>query len=89
MYHLMNCFQILAGEPEESPQAILPFQLKLGVTLDGVEGINFLAPVTADRLPSRFRKAGVKFLVTSTEHSFDGQGKWETNLKAVMTMGDI
>jgi hypothetical protein len=77
--------KILAGEPEESPQAILPFQLKLGVTLDGVEGINFLAPVTADRLPSRFRN-NVKFLVTAVEHSFDGQGGWTTNLKTVMTM---
>ena len=77
--------KLVAGEPVDSPSVILPFQLKLGVTLDGVEGINFLAPVTADRLPARFRK-NVKFLVTGVEHSFDGNGGWTTGLKTVMTM---
>ena len=77
--------KLIAGEPVDSPSVILPFQLKLGVTLDGVEGINFLAPVTADRLPARFRK-NVKFLVTAVEHSFDGNGGWTTGLKTVMTM---
>ena len=82
--------KIIAGEPgPESPQAILPFQLKLGVTLDGIDAPKgesfFLAPVTADRLPSRFRD-NVKFLVTGVEHSFDGQGGWTTGLKTVMTM---
>lgn len=76
-------------DPKKTITPVLPFQLKLNITLPGIDGIPFLAPVGVDRLPSRFRKAGVKFLVTSTEHSFDGQGKWETNLKAVMTMGDI
>ena len=77
--------KLVAGEPVDSPTVILPFQLKLGVTLDGVEGIKFLSPVTADRLPARFRD-NVKFLVTAVEHSFDGQGGWTTGLKTVMTM---
>ena len=77
--------KLVMGEPVDSPSVILPFQLKLGVTLDGVEGIKFLSPVTADRLPARF-KSNVKFLVTGVEHSFDGQGGWTTGLKTVMTM---
>ena len=76
-------------DPKKTIQPVLPFQLKLNITLPGIDNIPFLAPVEVDRLPARFKSAGVKFLITSTEHSFDGQGKWETNFKAVMTMGDI
>jgi len=74
-------------KPTESTQPFLPFQLSLNVTLDGVDFNGFLMPITVDRLPSRFKSAGVKFLITAIEHSFDGQGGWETNLKTVMTMG--
>ena len=77
---------VMRKEEPDSPNVILPFQLKLGVTLDGIASDSmFLAPITADRLPARFR-SNVKFLVTGMEHSFDGQGGWTTNLKTVMTM---
>jgi hypothetical protein len=65
----------------------LPFYLKLGITIDGVNGIGFLQPITIDRLPYKYRRVGAKFLVTSIEHSFDGQGGWETSLDTVMKIG--
>ena len=66
----------------------LPFYLKLGVTIDGVSGIGFLQPITIDRLPRKYTsRNGVRFLVTSIEHSFDGQGGWETSLDTVMKVG--
>jgi len=64
----------------------LPLMLKLSVTIDGVQGIKFLSPITVDRLPNRFKNEPNKiaFSVTSVEHSFDGQGDWETTLGTVM-----
>ena len=83
--------QNLISEPtkEKNTQPMLPFQLKLGVTLDGIDFGNsgYLAPITADRLPKRFKSANVRFLITGVEHSFDGQGGWTTSLKTAMTMG--
>jgi len=65
------------------------WMLKLSVTIDGIFGIPFLAPITVDRLPKSYRTISpdpVKayFSVTSIEHSFDGQGGWETALDTVM-----
>ena len=85
---LAAVLQKIVIDPNEvdSPGVILPFQLKLGVTLDGIASDSmFLTPISADRLPARF-KDNVKFLITGMEHSFDGQGGWTTNLKTVMTM---
>ena len=64
----------------------LPLMLKLSVTIDGVQGIKFLSPITVDRLPNRYKSESNKiaFSVTSVEHSFDGQGDWETTLGTVM-----
>lgn len=63
----------------------LPLMLKLSVTIDGVQGIKFLSPITVDRLPNRFKNdPKIAFGVTSVEHSFDGQGDWETTLGTVM-----
>lgn len=63
----------------------LPLMLKLSVTIDGVQGIKFLSPITVDRLPNRFKNdPKISFSVTSIEHSFDGQGDWETTLGTVM-----
>lgn len=61
------------------------FMFKLSVTIDGIFGIPYLAPITVDRLPSKY-KANNKtyFSITSIEHSFDGQGGWETSLDTVM-----
>ncbi len=63
----------------------LPLMLKLSVTIDGVHGIKFLSPITVDRLPNRYKNDNkIAFGVTSVEHSFDGQGDWETTLGTVM-----
>ena len=63
----------------------LPLMLKLSVTIDGIFGIKFLSPITVDRLPNRFKNdPKIAFGVTSVEHSFDGQGDWETTLGTVM-----
>lgn len=61
------------------------FMFKLGVTIDGIFGIPYLAPITIDRLPTKY-SANDKtyFSITSIEHSFDGQGGWETSLDTVM-----
>jgi hypothetical protein len=61
------------------------WMLKLGVTIDGIFGIPFLAPITIDRLPKVYRDNDkAYFSITSVEHSFDGQGGWETTLDTVM-----
>jgi hypothetical protein len=61
------------------------FMFKLSVTIDGIFGIPYLAPITIDRLPTKY-SANDKtyFSITSIEHSFDGQGGWETSLDTVM-----
>ena len=65
----------------------LPLMLKLGVTIDGIAGITFLSPITIDRLPKRYNdNANVSFSVTAVEHTFDGQGDWETRLETVMRL---
>ena len=66
----------------------LALLLKLSVTIDGIFGIKFLSPISVDRLPNRYKnepnKNKIAFSVTSVEHSFDGQGDWETTLGTVM-----
>jgi len=77
--------QVLADDPNGT-MVTIPLQIKLGIKIDGIEGINFLAPVSVDRLPSRY-KDNCKFLVTALEHSFDGDGGWETDIKTAMKIG--
>jgi len=61
------------------------WMLKLSVVIDGIHGIPFMAPITVDRLPSKYRnKNAGYFSITSIEHSFDGQGGWETSLDTIM-----
>lgn len=81
--------KLLVSDTNDGTQVILPFQLKLSIELDGIDGIPFMAPITADRLPETFSSAKVRFLVTGVEHSFDGNGGWSTNLKTVMAMGAV
>jgi len=57
---------------------------KLGVTIDGVADINYMAAITIDRLPSSMVSPKMYFSITSIEHKFDGQGDWETSLGTVM-----
>jgi hypothetical protein len=57
---------------------------KLGVTIDGVADINYMAAITIDRLPSSMVSDSMYFSITSIEHKFDGQGDWETSLGTVM-----
>jgi hypothetical protein len=60
------------------------YTLNLGVTIDGIWGIPFLAPITIDRLPKPFKKDNCFFTITGVTHNFDGQGGWETSLETVM-----
>lgn len=64
----------------------IQFVLNLSVTLDGIWGIPFLAPITIDRLPTLYKEDGVIFTITGVEHTFDGQGDWETSIETVMRM---
>jgi len=57
---------------------------KLGVTIDGVAGINYMAAITIDRLPDVMTTDNMYFSITSIEHTFDGKGDWETTLGTVM-----
>jgi hypothetical protein len=62
----------------------LPLLLNLSVTLDGINGITYMSPITVDRLPGNYKNKKVSFSVISVEHSFDCQGDWETSLGTVM-----
>ena len=62
----------------------IQYTLNLSVTIDGVWGIPFLAPIRFDRLPKVFSDAKVMFSVTAINHEFDGKGGWETSLETVM-----
>ena len=62
---------------------VLPFFLKLRVTLDGIHGIPFLSTIKTDRLPTSYRQAGVYFVVIGVEHSFQN-GDWSTTIESAM-----
>jgi hypothetical protein len=68
---------------------VLPFYLKLGITIDGVDNIGFLEPITIDRLPKTFQQTNtsVRFLVTGLEHTFDENGNWDTKIDTAMKIG--
>ena len=57
---------------------------KLGVTIDGTADINYMAAITVDRLPDSLASKKMYFSITSIEHTFNGQGDWETSLGTVM-----
>ena len=63
----------------------IQFVLNLSVTLDGIWGIPYLANITTDRIPSAY-KQNAFFTITGVEHTFDGQGDWETSINTVMRM---
>lgn len=61
------------------------FAYDLSVTIDGIWGIPFMAPISIDRLPSVYKTTdGIIFSITGVSHSFDGKGDWETSLSTVM-----
>ena len=69
--------------PEQTKEIIYP--LNLSVTIDGIFGFPFMAPISVDRLPKVYRdKKRAYFSITSQEHSWDGQGGWETAIGTVM-----
>lgn len=71
----------------EGSYSEIPFLLDLSVTIDGINDIPYMAPIIIDRIPDRFKSndgALIEFAITSIEHSFDGQGDWETTLGTVM-----
>ena len=63
----------------------IQFVLNLSVTLDGIWGIPYLANITTDRIPAAY-KQNCFFTITGVEHTFDGQGDWETSINTVMRM---
>jgi len=63
----------------------IQFVLNLSITLDGIWGIPYLANITTDRIPSAY-KQNAFFSITGVEHTFDGQGDWETSINTVMRM---
>lgn len=71
-----------AWSPQFSEQI---FMFKLNLTIDGIFGMKYLSPITIDRLPSRYKASDkTYFSVISIEHSFDGQGGWDTSFDTVM-----
>jgi len=71
----------------EGSYSEIPFLLDLSITIDGIHNIPYMAPITVDRLPDRFKSslgALIEFAITSIEHSFDGQGDWETTFGTIM-----
>ena len=77
----------LVADPEGGSFVTLPFQISLGIKLDGITNIPFLSPVTVDRLPVDYKSDGIRFLVMGVEQSFDGNGGWETDIKTAMKIG--
>ena len=63
----------------------IQFVLNLSITLDGIWGIPYLANITTDRIPAAY-KQNAFFTITGVEHTFDGQGDWETSINTVMRM---
>ena len=63
----------------------IQFVLNLSITLDGIWGIPYLANITTDRIPLAY-KQNAFFSITGVEHTFDGQGDWETSINTVMRM---
>lgn len=63
----------------------IQFVLNLSITLDGIWGIPYLANITTDRIPSAY-KQNAFFSITGVEHTFDGNGDWETSINTVMRM---
>lgn len=62
----------------------IQYTLNLSVTIDGIWGIPFLAPIKIDRMPSVFKDDSVVFSITAVNHEWDGKGGWETSLETVM-----
>jgi hypothetical protein len=73
------------GETLGSGYKELPYNLNLSVTIDGINGMPYFAPITIDRIPTRF-KSNVFFSITKIEHTFDGQGGWDTKFDTVLRL---
>jgi len=77
---------INAGSGTMTPQQYeVQYPLKLNVTIDGIFGLPFLAPITVDRMPAVYRNnKSCFFSVIGQEHTWDCQGGWETSYDTVM-----
>jgi hypothetical protein len=85
-----NMRKRLVGAGSKGTFPTFPYNLKLSITVEGIEGIRFMQPVTIDRLPDTFQKhSSVRFLVMGIEHSFDGKGGWDTTLETAMKVGSV
>ena len=78
-YIMQNSHKIKKGS-----YGVIPMPLKLGVTIDGITGVPYMAPISIDRMPTAFKRDNIDFSITSIEHSFDGQGDWSTTYETVM-----
>lgn len=77
---------LTTSDTDDSTFVTVPYNLKLSLTLDGITGFGFLQPLKVDRLPTQYSKNGVHFVIIGIEHSFDGQGGWETSIEACMKL---
>ena len=85
-----NMRKRLVGDGGNGTFTTFPYNLKLSITVEGIENVGFMEPVTIDRLPDTFTDDdSVRFLVTGIEHSFDGKGGWDTTLQTAMKVGDV
>ena len=72
------------GELKKGRYSEIQYTLNLSVTIDGLWGIPFLAPIKIDRLPQLFKGDNIVFSITAVNHDFDCKGGWETSLETAM-----
>lgn len=72
------------GQLSEGRYSEIIYTLNLSLTIDGIWGIPFLAPIKIDRLPAIFKGDDIVFSITAVNHEFDCKGGWETSLETVM-----
>jgi|14BtaG_2_1085337.scaffolds.fasta_scaffold00288_22 hypothetical protein len=62
------------------------YMIDLSVTCYGVWGTNIGDTFSFDGLPAKYIGAGKYFCVGKMEHSFDGQGNWETSFTGFLKL---
>lgn len=78
--------QATNGAIGEGSYSEIQMALSLSVTIDGISGVPYMAPISIDRMPTIYKNEDVRFNITSIEHSFDGQGDWSTTYGTMMRL---
>ena len=78
--------QATNGAIDEGSYSEIQMALSLSVTIDGISGVPYMAPISIDRMPTIYKNEDVRFNITSIEHSFDGQGDWSTTYGTMMRL---